>query len=52
MLRPSIKGVLEDQVEEYMEDAGFESPASFVRYCVRKEIEQLRKQRIAAEDDR
>ena len=47
MFRPTIKGKLEEEIEEHMEDAGFDSGNDFVRYCVRKELERLRYQRIS-----
>jgi hypothetical protein len=49
MFRPAIKGALETQVHEYMEIAGFDDPSEFTRYCLRKELEHLRQQRIAME---
>jgi len=49
MFRPAIKGALETQVHEYMSMAGFDDPSEFTRYCLRKELEHLRQQRIAME---
>jgi len=50
MFRPSIDGTLEDQIEEYMEDAGFDSKADFVRYSARQEIQRLREMRVRGDD--
>ena len=52
MFRPSINGSLEEQVEEYMRDAGFDDKPDFVRYACRREIERLRELRIKEGGDR
>jgi metal-responsive CopG/Arc/MetJ family transcriptional regulator len=49
MFRPSINGALEDQVEEYMADAGFDNKSDFVRYACRREVQRLRKMRPEGE---
>lgn len=46
MIRPSINGNLEDQIEEHMEEAGFDSKSDFVRYACRREVERLRELRV------
>lgn len=51
MFRPSIDGRLEEQTEDLMEAAGFDDKGEFIRYCVRRQLEELRKQRIAMGDD-
>lgn len=52
MFRPSIDGSLEDQIEEHMDDAGFDDKNDFVRYACRRELERLREMRIRAGGDR
>jgi len=52
MFRPTIKGTLEEQMDKYMEIAGFDDKADFTRYCVRKELERLRQQKITMEGER
>jgi hypothetical protein len=39
-MRPRIEGAMEERVREYKDDAGFDDPADFVRYCVAKELDR------------
>ena len=40
MLRPNIDGPLEERIREETERDGFKNPVDFIRYSVRKELEE------------
>jgi len=40
-MRPHISGSLEAKVEERMEDSSFDTAGEYVRYCIRKELDDV-----------
>ena len=38
-MRPNITGKLEEQINEAAEERGFNNGGAFIRFCVRKELD-------------
>lgn len=39
-MRPNISGALEGRIEERIDDSSFDSAGEYIRYCVRRELEE------------